>query len=399
MSNYLETLEAVASGVVAAHAIEVDQAGAFPHASINALRDAGLLGLISAKEVGGMGEGPRAAGLVVERLARECGSTAMIMCMHYSATAVIEAFGAEAVRRDNAAGKHLLTLAFSEAGSRSHFWAPVSTAVKHRDGMHLDAHKSWVTSANNATAYVWSSMPVAAEGMSTIWFVPQHSPGLSSPPTFDGLGLRGNDSTPVVAKDVVVPEVNRLGEDGAGLGIMLETVLPLFNVLTAACGIGIMEAATAVTCAHVSGTTLEHLGSSLAELPTIRAYIARMCIATDQARCLWLDTFEAMENGREDVMLRVLEAKAAVGESATAVLDTAMRVCGGAAFRKDVGVERRFRDARAGTVMAPTTDQLYDFIGKAVCGLPCILRNCHVRYTVTGCGCVRPQGGHDLGRV
>ena len=55
---------------------------------------------------------------------------------------------------------------------------------------------------------------------------------------------------------------------------------------------------------------------------------------------------------------------------AAAVLDLAMRVCGGAAFRKDVGVERRFRDARAGTVMAPTTDQLYDFIGKAICGLP-----------------------------
>jgi alkylation response protein AidB-like acyl-CoA dehydrogenase len=47
-----------------------------------------------------------------------------------------------------------------------------------------------------------------------------------------------------------------------------------------------------------------------------------------------------------------------------------MRVCGGAAFRKDVGVERIFRDARAALVMAPTTDVLYDFIGKAVCGLP-----------------------------
>ena len=58
------------------------------------------------------------------------------------------------------------------------------------------------------------------------------------------------------------------------------------------------------------------------------------------------------------------------GETATEVLDLAMRVCGGAAFRKDVGVERYFRDTRAAGVMAPTTDQLYDFIGKAVCGLP-----------------------------
>jgi alkylation response protein AidB-like acyl-CoA dehydrogenase len=52
------------------------------------------------------------------------------------------------------------------------------------------------------------------------------------------------------------------------------------------------------------------------------------------------------------------------------VTDLAMRVCGGAAFRRDVGIERYFRDARAATVMAPTTDVLYDFIGKAACGLP-----------------------------
>lgn len=52
------------------------------------------------------------------------------------------------------------------------------------------------------------------------------------------------------------------------------------------------------------------------------------------------------------------------------VTDLAMRVGGGAAFRKELGVERNFSDAWATTVMAPTTDALYDFIGKAVCGLP-----------------------------
>ena len=77
-----------------------------------------------------------------------------------------------------------------------------------------------------------------------------------------------------------------------------------------------------------------------------------------------------MQANRADAMLRVLEVKAAAGETALEVTDLAMRVCGGAAFRKDVGVERQFRDARAASVMAPTTDVLYDFIGKAVCGLP-----------------------------
>jgi alkylation response protein AidB-like acyl-CoA dehydrogenase len=95
-----------------------------------------------------------------------------------------------------------------------------------------------------------------------------------------------------------------------------------------------------------------------------------MRIKTDMCRALVGDALTALETGREDAMLRVLEVKAAAGEASTEVTELAMRVCGGAAFRKEVGVERHFRDARAATVMAPTTDALYDFIGKAVCGLP-----------------------------
>ena len=52
--------------------------------------------------------------------------------MHYAGTAVIEAHGPRDVRKAIAAGQHLTTLAFSEAGSRSHFWAPLSTATARR---------------------------------------------------------------------------------------------------------------------------------------------------------------------------------------------------------------------------------------------------------------------------
>jgi alkylation response protein AidB-like acyl-CoA dehydrogenase len=95
-----------------------------------------------------------------------------------------------------------------------------------------------------------------------------------------------------------------------------------------------------------------------------------MRIKTDLARSLLLDTIAATQSSREDAMLRILEVKAAAGELAAEVTDLAMRVCGGAAFRKEVGVERHFRDARAAAVMAPTTDALYEFIGRAMCGLP-----------------------------
>ena len=151
---------------------------------------------------------------------------------------------------------------------------------------------------------------------------------------------------------------------------MMEIVLPWFNVMTAASSIGLMEKACEATAAHATAARFEHAGSSVADLPTARAFIARMRIRTDMMRALWLDTIDAIEKGRSDTMLRVLEVKAAAGEAATEVTDLAMRVCGGAAFRREVGVERVFRDARAALVMAPTTDQLNEFIGKAVCGLP-----------------------------
>lgn len=369
-TDYSAALEQICTETVAPDAPNVDQHGAFPDRSLKSLAQAGLLGAVSAPEVGGLNLGFRGAAAIVGRLAQDCASTAMVVCMHYCGTAVLEAYGPRDVRSVAASGSHLSTLAFSEAGSRSHFWAPVSTAKRDGADVVLDARKSWITSASKATSYVWSSRPLQAEGLSTLWLVPADTAGVRVQGPFDGLGLRGNDSSPVSANGARIPAAAMLGEDGKGFDIMMGTVLPLFNVLNAACSVGIMEAAVQRTAQHASGTRYAHLDSALADLPTIRSYIARMRIQTDMARTLLDDTIVALQTSRPDAMLRVLSCKAAAGEAAGEVVDTAMRVCGGAAFRKDIAVERYFRDAHAAGVMGPTTDVLYDFIGKAVCGMP-----------------------------
>jgi alkylation response protein AidB-like acyl-CoA dehydrogenase len=369
-ASYTEALEQTCTQTIGPGAANVDRQGAFPERGLKALSSAGLMGAVSAPEVGGLGLGFRGAAAIVGRLAQECGSTAMVVCMHYCGTAVLEAFGSQDVRRAAASGAHLSTLAFSEAGSRSHFWAPVSSARRDGQSVSLDARKSWVTSASRATAYVWSSKPVQAnDGLSTLWLVPSGTSGIQVQGPFDGLGLRGNNSSPVSADGVRIPDSAKLGEDGKGFDIMMGTVLPMFNVLNAACSVGIMEAAVQRTAQHASGIRYAHLDSTLADLPTIRNYIARMRVKTDLARTLLDDTIQAIESGRPDTMLRVLSCKAAAGEAAIEVVETAMRVCGGSAFRKDLAVERYFRDAHAAGVMGPTTDVLYDFIGKAVCGM------------------------------
>lgn len=294
----------------------------------------------------------------------------MVVLMHYAGTVAIENHGPEALRRSIASGRQLTTLAFSETGSRSHFWAPQGTAAASGDSVRLDASKSWVTSAAQADTFVWSSRPLEADGPMTLWLVPAGAEGLTVGGPFDGLGLRGNGSVPMVAAGVTIERSAMLGADGGGLDLALAEVLPWFLVLSAAFGVGLMEAVTAETGEHLESTRLEHLDQTLAEQPLPRVDHARMRIATDQAAALLSDALAALETGRDDAMLRVLEVKAAAGEAAISVTELAMKVCGGAAFRKELGVERRFRDARASRVMAPTTDALLDFIGRAINGLP-----------------------------
>jgi alkylation response protein AidB-like acyl-CoA dehydrogenase len=368
--SHATAVEEIVADIVAPGADMLDREGAFPRKAIDALGAAGVLGLTVPAAAGGGGAGLCEAAWVIERLSRACGSTGMVVLMHYAATALISAHGPARTREAIAAGRHLTTIAFSEAGSRSHFWAPMSTASSADGAVQLSARKSWVTSAGEADSYVWSSRPLAADGPMTLWLVPAATPGLEVSGPFDGLGLRGNASRPIRAGDASVPASAMLGADGAGLDIAMETVLPCFLVLSAAFSVGLMRATVAECVAHLTGTRLEHLGQSLADQPLIRHDVGRMQIETDRAAALLDTAITALQAGADSAMLALLEVKAVAAEAAIAVTDLAMKACGGAAFRKELGIERRFRDARAARVMAPTTDRLIDFVGRIVCGLP-----------------------------
>jgi alkylation response protein AidB-like acyl-CoA dehydrogenase len=151
---------------------------------------------------------------------------------------------------------------------------------------------------------------------------------------------------------------------------MLDVVLPWFSIGTAAMANGLCRAAVSRTAAHLSGTTFEHTGTSLRDLPNLRARLAEMSVRTEQSRALLAYTIGLMENPSEVTPLYVLQSRLAALEAAVDVTDLAMKTCGGAAFSRHLSIERLFRDARAGWVMAPTVDHLKDFIGKALTGLP-----------------------------
>ena len=95
-----------------------------------------------------------------------------------------------------------------------------------------------------------------------------------------------------------------------------------------------------------------------------------MQIETDGLAARIADYVDHLERPRDTTLLRALECKAAAGETAISVTSLAMRTCGGAAFSRHTSIDRLFRDAHAGAVMAPTGDVLREFIGKAILGIP-----------------------------
>src|SRR5579862_4547506 len=369
----------IASGVLAPSAGQIEKAGRFSTEAIASLGEAGLLGLTLPANVGGLGLGPRTLAAVIVTLAEADASVAMVYLMHIlGATAISTARpgatqAVTPILKEIAAGRHLSTLAFSEAGSRSHFWAPVSRAHRNGNGVRISARKSWVTSAGNAQSYVASALAPEGAGPtdSTLYLLTAHTRGFSVAGPWDGMGLRANASAPITLDDCEVPSDLQLTEDGAGFPAMLNVILPLFNLGAASVAVGLCRAAVAGTASHLKNAKFEHLGLSLGEaLPTLRAQLAAMQIDTDGLSARIDDLVDHLEKPRETTMLRVLESKAAAGDVAISVTSAAMRVCGGAAFSKHLNIERLFRDAHAGAVMAPTGDVLREFIGKSLLGIP-----------------------------
>jgi len=188
--------------------------------------------------------------------------------------------------------------------------------------------------------------------------------------TFNGLELRGNNSSPVSIENLKVAAGQLISPLGEGPKTLLEVVLPWFAIGTAAMANGLCRAAVSATAQHLQSANFEHTGTALRDVPVLRARLAQMSARTDQARALLGYMLAEVTAASPTAPLYVLESRLTSLEAAVEVTDLAMKACGGAAFSRQLGIERLFRDARAGWVMAPTVDQLNDFIGRVLTGLP-----------------------------
>jgi len=369
--------EKLSQEMLRASADSIDQSRRFPRENLQALGKAGVLGLMIPAQYGGADGGLAELSQVLEEQAQSCASTAMVTLMHFCATAVIAAKGGDTLKQEIlpacARGELVTTLAFSEAGSGGHFYAPVSEVRQNGGKKSLSAAKSFVTSAGEADSYVVSARKAgaAAPTETNLYLIAKNAAGLSTQGRFQGLGLAGNASAPMSLTDVAIDDDARLGPEGSGFQSMLEVVLPHFQIGVASVSMGLAKTAHQTIVGRMGARKYEHTGgAALASIPRVQFLVAEIALAVNSGEAYLRETIRKALAADPAAMLDVLGVKVVAADACLAAVSRAMTLGGGWAFGRRGGLERIFRDAQAAAVMAPSSDVLKDFIGKASLGLP-----------------------------
>ena len=373
MEKVLDRASAVAHDVAAPAAEAVDTEARWPEASLRAMQEAGLGGLVVPERDGGLGHGLSALAQVCEILGAACASTAMCFGMHGVGSAVIAAKATEE-QQDRylepiVAGRHLTTLTLSEPGTGSHFWLPQSALRRVDQGFVLSGTKTFVTSGSHADSYVVSAVDADATspiGEFSCVVVDAGNPGLEWGPAWDGLGMRGNSSRSVEMRDVRIPEAALLGEPGDQIWYVFNVIAPYFLMAMSGSYLGVAAGAFEDMRLHVTQRRYAHDGSRLAEQPVIQHRVGALWAELERTRQLVRHAAAGGDRGESWALPALASAKAEVAECATDVINGAMTLVGGIGYREHGSLGRRMRDARAAHVMAPTTDQLRLWTGRAV---------------------------------
>lgn len=369
----------IAQSVIAPAAEELDAAAAWPEAPMRALADAGLMGLNVPEALGGHGLGMGALVAISEVLAAESASTALCYAMHCVGTAVIAAKATDHHRQAYlepiAQGRHITTLALSEPGSGAHFYIPSTELRRDGDDYLLTGTKGFVTNGGHADSYVMSTAAVqgaAGEGTFSCVLVDRETPNMDWQDAWQGLGMRSNSSRTVRLEGARVPGRNLLGEEGDQLWYIFEVVAPYFLMAMAGTYGGISQAALQLAREHLGTRRHAHTGELIGTEPVMAHRLGHLWSEVERTRQLIHAAAARGDAGDAEALPFIFACKAAAADTAVYVTNEAMTIGGGIAYRQNSRLARLLRDARAGHVMAPTTDMLKTWLGRALLNLPLV---------------------------
>lgn len=355
---------------IATRATEADQAGALPAADVQALRQAGYLGLSVPREYGGLGLSLYDCVAAQLELAQGSAATALVAGMQ------LHIFGHQREVRswDDAWFAHLCQTAASgglfnslasepELGSPSRGGLPATTAVASEDGSHwlVNGRKTWSTGGKHLTHLL---VRANVDGEAGVILLEQGLPGIDWVESWaHSLSLRASDSHDVHFRDVRVPRDHLIER-----GPKRPSANVWFPMIISAIYLGTAVVARNCVIQYALERVPTALGKPIATLPKIQRQIGEMDVALQAARSLLMQvagSWHGQADGREPMLARLAAAKTMVTQTANQVTDQALQVAGGTAITSTLPLERYFRDVRAGGMQPPSGDTALEMVGRA----------------------------------
>jgi len=262
--------------------------------------------------------------------------------------AMRERWSLEAMR-----GRAMAAFAMTEAEAGSDVGAIATTAVKDGANYRLNGTKTFISNAGIADFYtVFASTDPAAggKGLSCL-VVPAESPGLR----FAGAQVLSSPHPlgTIVFEDCRVPASHRLGAEGRGMALGLQT-LDLLRATVGAAACGMAARALEEALAHAGAR--RQFGKALAEFQLVQQKLARMAIDLTAARLLVYRAAWEADRGAARVTLEAAMAKAHATEAAQRIVDDAVQVLGGSGVLATSPVDRLYRSVRALRIYEGTTE-------------------------------------------
>ncbi len=337
----------------------IDDTEQFPADLVKKIAALGLMGLTIPEQYGGGGQGKTEFCLAIEELSRVSASVSAIFRISLSlAIHPIVLLGTDEQKRrflvPHASGDKLACFALTEAGAGSNPAAMETTARRQGEGYILNGSKLFVSLGDEAElALVFATVDrsLRQRGI-TAFIVEKGTPGFSVGKHERKMGMHGVSAVELIFQDCLVPVENRLGEEGQGLKIALET-LNASRITVGAEAVGISQGALDAALSYARRP--RQSGKPIADFQAIQWMLVDMATQIDAARLL---TYRAayLEDSGLPFVKEAAMAKLFASEVSRMVTNNALQIHGGYGYTKDCPVERYLRDARVTELYEGTSE-------------------------------------------
>lgn len=343
-----ETIRRVAREKVAPRAAAIDATAEYPEDMFELLRGLGVFALPFPPEYGGAGS-MLSACLAVEELGRVCYNTAYLLVVQWTPFGAILAGGTAEQKAHYlpglASGALRAAISLTEAQSGSDVAGIRTAARRETGGYRLNGAKIWCTNAAQSDFVLVAARSGEGSGGINLFIVERDRPGFQVGRKEPKMGARGVPSYALFLDDVLVPETNRLGEEGRGFKIVMEALNQARPVIGAR-GVGLAQGAMDHAIEFIRERRA--FGQAVGDFQGVRWMVADMAIQIEAARHLVYRAAAAVDAGVTGAALATLAAMAKCFASDTAmrVATDAVQLFGAAGISTDSSINRYFRDAK-----------------------------------------------------